>query len=286
MSAQPPARPDPPPAADNDDLTGDMFADPADFYPPTPPPRTETHTLASGKTLTLYLVGHSVMDAHHLWNGGRVLADHLEADPSLVRGRSVLEVGAGAGIPSLVAAHLGARGVVATDYPDPDVLVALQRNVDGCALVPDPKADHVVVDGYVWGHPVDKLLEKMPGGGGGGGGGDGAAVEGAAAGVDVLIMADLLFRHTEHENIAKTLELALRRARDSRAFVFFTSYRPWLRERDLKFFDIVRERGFVVDKVLEKKMDEVMFKGDPGDEEVRKTCDGYVVRWPEDKCLD
>ncbi|KAL8393083.1 hypothetical protein RB595_003037 [Gaeumannomyces hyphopodioides] len=274
MSAEPPARPDPPPAADDDDLaTGDMFADPADFYPPTPPPRTETHTLASGKALTLHLVGHSVMDAHHLWNGGRVLADHFESDPGLVRGRSVLEVGAGAGIPSLVAAHLGARGVVATDYPDPDVLAALQRNVDGCALVPDPKGERVVVDGYVWGHPVDKLLGEMPGGG-------------AVGGVDVLIMADLLFRHTEHGNIATTLELALRRSRGSRAFVFFTSYRPWLRERDLKFFDLVRERGFVVEKVLEKKMDEVMFKGDPGDEEVRKTCDGYVVRWPEDRCVD
>lgn len=279
MSAKPP-RPDPSADADDagdDDLaTGDMFADPADFYPPTPPPRTETHALASGSVLTLHLVGHSVMDAHHLWNGGRVLADHLEAHPDLVRGRTVLELGAGAGIPSLVAASLGARGVVATDYPDPDVLAALQRNVDECALIPEPKADHVVVDGYVWGHPVERLLAKMPGGCG----------EGDAHGVDVLIMADLLFRHTEHGNIAKTLELALRRSRGSRAFVFFTSYRPWLRERDLKFFDIVRECGFVIDKVLERRMDEVMFKGDPGDEEVRKTCDGYVVRWPEDKCLD
>ncbi|KAI6371098.1 hypothetical protein MCOR25_004032 [Pyricularia grisea] len=265
----------PPHQDEEDDLsTGDMFAVPEGYYPPPPPPRTETHTLSNGTVLTLHLVGHSVMDAHHVWNGGRVLADHFLADPSLVAGKTVLEVGAGAGIPSLVAAHLGAAGVVSTDYPDPDVLVALRRNVDECDLVPQPRAEKVVVDGYVWGKEVEAVLAKMPG------------PKAASDGVDVLIMADLLFRHTEHENIALTIERALKRSKNSRAYVFFTSYRPWLRERDLKFFDVVRDRGFVVEKVLEKKMDTVMFKGDAGDEEVRKTCDGYVVTWPEDKCID
>lgn len=278
MSADQQATPVVPPQQDDEyDLsTGDMFAVPGDFYPALPPARTETHTLSNGSVLNLHLVGHSVMDAHRLWNGGRVLADHFLANPSLVSGKTVFEVGAGAGIPSLVAAHLGAAAIVTTDYPDPDVIVALRRNVDECALLEtDAQRESVHVDGYVWGKPIDAVLSKMPG-----------RPDAARDGVDVLIMADILFRHSEHENIATTLELSLKRSRDSVAYVFFTSYRPWLREKDLKFFDIARDRGFVVEKILEQKMDHIMFSGGSGDEEVRKLCDGMIVKWSDEKCID
>jgi hypothetical protein len=45
----------------------DMFEDPADYYPPTPPPTSQTYTTASGTVITLHLVGHSPLEAHHLW---------------------------------------------------------------------------------------------------------------------------------------------------------------------------------------------------------------------------
>ena len=61
--------------------------------------------------------------------------------------------------------------------------------------------------------------------------------------------------------------------------VFFTPYRPWLYEKDMAFFESCRARGFVVEKVLEEKMEKVMFETDPGDEELRRTVFGYVVRW-------
>jgi nicotinamide N-methyltransferase len=47
----------------------------------------------------------------------------------------------------------------------------------------------------------------------------------------------------------------------------------------MAFFKLVKQRGFVVEKVLEEKMEKVMFEGDPGDEELRRTVFGYVVRW-------
>jgi len=47
----------------------------------------------------------------------------------------------------------------------------------------------------------------------------------------------------------------------------------------MAFFDLVKERGFVVEKVLEEKMEKVMFESDPGDEELRRTVFGFVVRW-------
>lgn len=255
-----------------------MFVEPADYYPPTPPPTTQLYTLASGQTITLHLVGYSPTEAHHLWNGSRVISEWFEANPSLVHGQTILELGAGAGLPSIVAGLLGARRVVVTDYPDVDILATLQKNVDECrilrgAVAARPADEDVVVvpKGFIWGADPRPLLAALPSG---------------ETKFDVLILADLLFRHSEHgkmlDTIRDTLKRNTRSSSSSKAFVFFTSYRPWLQHKDLAFFDLARARGFTVDKVLEKKMDRPMFEDDPGDEEVRKTCTGWVVKWPEE----
>lgn len=73
--------------------------------------------------------------------------------------------------------------------------------------------------------------------------------------------------------------MCLRREREAKALVFFTPHRPWLLEKDLAFFDLAREGGFIVEKVLEQDMEKVMFDQDPGDEKLRRMVFGYVVRW-------
>ncbi len=252
----------------------DLFQDPSDFYPPTPPPTTQSYTTLTNHTITLHLVGHSPLEAHHLWNGSRVVSTHFETNPSLVAGRTVLELGAGAGLPSIVAAALGARMVVVTDYPDPDLVETMWRNVRGCELVPrndDGEPGNIVVDGYVWGADPERVLRHL---------GDGEGEKG----FDVLVLADLLFRHTEHGNMLRTVRQTLKKTRESVALVVFTSYRPWLQHKDLAFFDLAREEGFVVEKVLEKKMERPLFEKDPGDEEVLKTVTGWVLRWPDEVC--
>lgn len=50
----------------------------------------------------------------------------------------MLELGAGAGLPSLVAAILGARKVVVTDYPDADLIANLNHNIANIAAPKDP----------------------------------------------------------------------------------------------------------------------------------------------------
>lgn len=112
----------------------------------------------------------------------------------------------------------------------------------------------------------------------------------------MLILADLLFNHSEHAKLIKTVQLTLKKASASRAYVFFTPYRPWLLEKDLAFFDLAREAGFTVTKTFEKTMDKVMFEEDPGvsvrwsnlnldtndikDEQLRRTVFGYELSWP------
>lgn len=56
----------------------------------------------------------------------------------------------------------------------------------------------------------------------------------------------------------------LKQRPEAQALVFFTPYRPWLLQNDLAFFDLARNDGFVVEKILEKVMDKVMFEEDRG----------------------
>lgn len=324
----------------------DLFADPADYYPATPPPTTETYVLQPSSVpasalarlqpdgissnspttttpevaITLHLVGASPTEAHRLWNGGRVLGSWFEAHPAAVRGRTVLELGAGAGVPSLVAGALGARKVVMTDFPDPDVRSAMQRGIDGCVSMGLWDAEErgegegegtrdgarsatarVVQEGFVWGGDVAPLLARLEGLNTtpASSSSEAAAVAAAAEPprFDVVVLADLLFRHSEHGRLVKTVRETLARRADARAFVVFTSYRPWLRHKDLAFFDVVA-RGddgkgggegdgggggprLMVRKFLELQTDRPLFEDDPGDEEVRRTVSGFELYWGE-----
>jgi nicotinamide N-methyltransferase len=103
--------------------------------------------------------------------------------------------------------------------------------------------------------------------------------ESMTPGFEVLILADLLFNHSEHGKLVSTIETTLQKTEEAKALVFFTPYRPWLYEKDMAFFDLAMEKGFVVEKVLEEKMERVMFESDPGDEELRRTVFGFVVKW-------
>ena len=94
--------------------------EPADFLPPPPPPTTTTHTLTTAphETLALRLVGHNPLWGHHLWNAGLVISTYLETHAArLVAGKRVLELGAGAGLPSLVCALRGAAKVAPPPPP-------------------------------------------------------------------------------------------------------------------------------------------------------------------------
>ncbi|KAI9813488.1 MAG: nicotinamide n-methyltransferase [Pycnora praestabilis] len=240
-----------------------LFHVPAEYYLPKKNPTYAEYTLGSGKLLQLRLVGHNPLWGHLLWNAGKILSKFLEERvDGLVRGKDVLELGAGAGLPSLVSVSQGANQVVVTDYPDVDLIENLKINISHNAI-PSYNGD-IHAMGYLWGASPEAITSPL---------------QDTRAGFDLLILADLLFNHSEHRKLISTVQQTLKKGPDSRALVFFTPYRPWLLEKDLAFFDLAKEAGFVVQKVLETTMDKVMFDDDPGDELLRRTVFGYELKW-------
>ncbi|KKK20840.1 hypothetical protein AOCH_006556 [Aspergillus ochraceoroseus] len=276
--------------ADEDLDTGDMFNDPEGFYPPEKEPSSAEHRMLSGQVVRVRLVGsHPLyvgnpltlsntlvvnisMEGNMLWNAGRISSEYIETHAStLITGKDVLEIGAAAGVPSIVSAIKGARTTVMTDYPDLDLVDNMQKNADAAAsMIPTDPPSSLHVTGYLWGSSVEPLLAYLP-------------EDSRSKGFDVLIMADVVYSHREHGNLIKTMQQALKREREAVALVIFTPYEPWLLPKTEKFFPLAEQSGFKVTKVFEQIVDKVLFENDPGDEKLRRTVFGYEIRWADEE---
>ncbi|KAG0074270.1 hypothetical protein BGZ90_010898 [Linnemannia elongata] len=67
--------------------------------------------------------------SHYVWNAALVMAEYVEAGDLVdVRGKRVIEFGAGAALPGLLCVKRGAQFATLTDYPDPAIVQNLERN--------------------------------------------------------------------------------------------------------------------------------------------------------------
>lgn len=133
-------------------------------------------------TLSIRMVAKHVLWGDHLWNAGQWLAAHFDQHPELVAGKTVVELGAGAGLPSVVAALNGARNTVVTDYPDASLVENLAANLD--TNLHGPARQAASAAGFLWGAPPGELLARNGG-----------------QPFDVVILCDLLFNHSEHRRL-------------------------------------------------------------------------------------
>ena len=76
---------------------------------------------------------------------------------------------------------------------------------------------------------------------------------------DTLILADVIFNHSEQEKLLATVLQTLRKSEDAKALVFFTPHRPWLLHKDFDFFEKARKAGLGVEKAGEWLMERPMF---------------------------
>lgn len=220
-----------------------------------PPPRKTTlrYKIAqnSGTNTKLF--------AHHQWDAGLYLADLIaeqsvdeshnssdvvqgkQKEPKFVdvRGKTVVELGAGTGLPGLVACVMGAAKTVITDYPDPHVIDNLQRNLD-LALLPSERGkerrkpnpyyvrarDRVQVVGLGWGNSAEEesvLAASTP---------PSPTPESVdLPGYDLVLTADVLWVSSAHPLLIHSIRKLLRRDRDARCILIagFHTGRPAVR---------------------------------------------------------
>ena len=169
--------------------------------------------------------------ADDVWPGALVLADYLDVHSAeLCLGKTVLELGAGSALPSVVAAKLGARRVCATDYPANDVVenIARQFLANGVSR----EVGHGLP--LEWGSSdhAQAILSCL----------DGKA--------DTILMAELLWKDTYclHKELLTSVSATLKRG-SGRAILSLTHRPcPWhSREHDLEFLELAqRDFGFAV----------------------------------------
>jgi nicotinamide N-methyltransferase len=270
-----------------------------------PHPRSSNAPVPS---LTVQLVGTNPLWGHVLWNAGVSLSDYFLAQSSLgntpetsIKGSTVLELGAGGGLPSLVCGVLGAGKVVVTDYPEDALLDNLRWNVSengrllkqalqDCEAAADDESaemvrtwgERMVVAGHLWGKTSSELLDIIT---------DVPTLPTSRSNsnsnpppspssprkYDILILSDLIFNHSQHLALLQSCE-ALITPRTGKAYVFHSHHLPQYYLRDLGFFQLAQERGWVVRRVV-KEHRGVMFQEDQGDEEKRATVWGWEMRY-------
>ena len=77
-----------------------------------------------------------------------------------VVGESVLELGAGSGLPGILTALEGAEFVVLSDYESPTLIANLKRNV--ALNIPETLECKVKVEGHIWGGDDINITRYAP----------------------------------------------------------------------------------------------------------------------------
>lgn len=173
-----------------------------------------------------------------VWDGAVCLAKLLEAQPKLVEGRAVLEVGAGRGVLGLSAAALRARSVVLTDQKY--CLEALRDTVhqNRAAWSNAEFIGEIDVAEFDWFAP-ERFLAPMQ-----------AAQR---AGFDLIIGADVVWLEPLAAPLATALAEASRTASKARGGTppdVLISHQTRTDRADHAFLDAMQAEGFVLEEEL------------------------------------
>ncbi|GET87271.1 hypothetical protein, conserved [Leishmania tarentolae] len=234
---------------------------------------------------------------HKLWNAAKYLVKRMDERMIDVRGKSVIELGAGLGVPTLAAYKNGARLCVLTDYPDTDLLEILALNMEvNCApgdIDADvksemeeearqqlllAKAGHLdtasadsleasmrsrcYVEPLLWGKKehIDKVMQYTTGG----------------TGYDIVILSDIIFNHVCNDDLADTLAMLLAKNPRAAGYCVFSHHRAYKQLHDFEFFDKCARRGLQYEQLDEQNYP-MMFPEDRGPESVRQPVKCYKV---------
>ncbi|VEU23495.1 DEKNAAC104567 [Brettanomyces naardenensis] len=250
---------------DGDLIPTGMFVEPESFKLPQPEATEVTYQTIGGKSIYVNLVGSSPLYGHILTNACMFVANYLEENAaSLVRGKTVLEFGSGGALPSLLCAEFGATMVVATDYPDADLISNIEANIEENSLTANCKTV-----GFIWGNDTTGITHLLEGSG--------------QSTFDVIILSDVIFNHTEHYKLLKSCK-ELVTPGTGKILVTFSPHRPRLLKEDLDFFAKSQEDPYEFEpEFVEMKHYSPLFKDDKDEstKELRSRVYFYVLHTPE-----
>jgi nicotinamide N-methyltransferase len=177
-------------------FVSDMFEEPADFRPQTPPPQTITVVLTKSLYFTVNLIGHHSLWAHCLWNSSKCIShwfamnnqilrtnvvapmpngsplpdypylyrnESLKLEAPIVQGKCVMELGAGGALPSMSCIFMGARRVLSTDFPEKQLLENMEKTfMDNLGEEQYKKLlqnGQIEIRGHLWGN-LEELKQR------------------------------------------------------------------------------------------------------------------------------
>jgi EEF1A N-terminal glycine/lysine methyltransferase len=134
--------------------------------------------------------------AFNVWSGSVQLAEYLHKNPSLVENKYIVELGAAAALPSLVALTNKASKVLITDYPNEMILDAIRLNVEvnksilgTAAATVSSAGKRWFVQGHLWGSEVEAHHQQH---------------------YDVAIVAECLWNHKLHDGLLDSIDAFLK----------------------------------------------------------------------------
>lgn len=182
------------------------------------------------------------LQASSIWTSSIFIADHLEElqidamTSTEGTGVHVLELGAGAGLPSILLASMYQKdvSVIVSDYPDDRLIRTLSDNVrrnrvsERCRVVP-----------YAWGTDTGPLVHRS---------GDRCDVR-----FDIVFAADTLWNPEFHAPLLDTLCACLKCGPDSRIHLVAALHTG--RYTIQSFLDGAKLRGLVLQSATEREID-------------------------------
>lgn len=250
--------------SDDELIETGLFEEPEGFNPPPPEPhfaKYQRKNKSNPSELNLRLVGKSPLWGHLLWNAGIYTANYLdEHAEDLVTDKNVLELGAAAGLPSVICSINNCNKMVSTDYPDPELLTNIQYNFDHCEGVDASKS---IVRGYIWGNDVKPLMVD-----------DESAEVSEEDKFDLVILSDLVFNHTEHLKLLKACRDSMKKT--GKGLVVFSPHRAHLLHMDLEFFKTCEDFQFKAEKI-DMVTWKPMFEEDEETVDIRSRVYAYFI---------
>lgn len=201
---------------------------------------------------------------------------------------------------------------VTTDFPDVNLIKNLEYNIElnnlqgncvaevrsgcmSCIRSSPGSSVLLIIQGFVWGTPTDSLTSRLP--------------SSSSARFDILLLADLVFNHSQHIALLRSCEALLkvheRAASDSVdapvALCFYAHHRPTpeLIAKDEGFLETASRRGWEVRLIVQDHeagvcllrlssleqdranvvLVQLAFPEDGGDPAIRRMVKGWTMKW-------